>query len=90
LISDANGNERGGYATSDASGEALMTLDSEDVQEVMLLANPKGGANFVMSDKGNLAQMTVFAGETDQVPDGPKLTMRKAKQTVLELPATQK
>jgi hypothetical protein len=90
LISDANGNERGGYVTSDTPGDAFITLDSEDDQEVMLLANRKGGANFYLSDKGNLAQMTVFAGESDQVPDGPKLTMRKAKQTVLELPSTQK
>jgi len=90
LISDANGNERGGYVTSDTPGDAFITLDSEDDQEVMLLANRKGGANFYLSDKGNLAQMTVFAGESDQVPDGPKLTMRKAKQTILELPATQK
>jgi hypothetical protein len=93
LISDANGNERGGYVTSDVSGEAFVTLDSEDDQLVMLLANPKGGANFYLRDKGNLVQMTVFAGEkyqNVQLPDGPKLTMSKAKQTVLELPAAQK
>ena len=92
LISDASGNERGGYVTSDQSGEAFVTLDSEDDQEVMLLANPKGGANFYLRDKGNLAQMTVFAGEYPdaQVPDGPKFTMTKAKQTVLELPAPPK
>jgi hypothetical protein len=93
LISDPNGNERGGYVTADSSGEAFITLDSEDDQEVMLLTNPKGGANFYLRDKGNIAQMTVFAGETygnTQFPDGPKFTMSKTKQTLLELPATSK
>ena len=93
LISDANGNERGGYVTGDTSGAAFITLDSEDDQEVMLLTNPKGGANFYLRDKGNSAQMIVFAGETygnAQLPDGPKFTMSKGKQTLLELPAVPK
>jgi hypothetical protein len=93
LITDPNGNERGGYVTSDTFGEAMITLDSEDEQEVMLLTNPKGGANFYLHDKGNLAQITVFAGETygtTQLPDGPKFTMSKAKQKLLELPAPPK
>jgi hypothetical protein len=93
LISDPNGNERGGYVTSDTSGEAFITLDSEDEQEVMLLTNPIGGANFYLRDKNNSAQITVFAGETygnAQVPDGPKFTMSKAKQTIAELPAPPK
>jgi hypothetical protein len=51
LISDANGNERGGYVTSDGAGAASITLDSEDDRQVMLLANPKGGANFYLRDK---------------------------------------
>jgi hypothetical protein len=84
LISDANGNERGGYVTADTSGEAFFSLDSEEEQKVLLLTNPKGGVNFVLSNNdGNSMQFTVFR-------EGPKLTMRKAKQTVLELPATQK
>jgi hypothetical protein len=93
LISDPNGNERGGYVTSDTSGEAFITLDSEDEQEVMLLTNPKGGANFYLRDKSNSAQMTVFAGEkygNTQFQGGPEFTMNKAKQTLLELPATPK
>jgi hypothetical protein len=93
LISDPNGNERGGYVTSDTSGEAFITLDSEDDQEVMLLTNPKGGANFYLRDRSNFMQMTVFAGETygnTQFPDGPKFTLSRAKQTLLELPAPPK
>jgi hypothetical protein len=90
LINDANGNERGSYVTSEVSGAAFVTLDSEDDQPV-LLAHPKGGANFYLRDKGNLAQITVFAGEKCQdlqLPDDPKLTMSKGKQTVLELHQT--
>ncbi|MEN6534980.1 MAG: hypothetical protein ABFD89_15035 [Bryobacteraceae bacterium] len=84
LISDANGNERGGYVTADASSEAFLTLDSEDEQKMLLLANPKGGVNFVLTNNdGNSIQLTAFR-------DGPKLTMRKSKQKVLELPAVSK
>jgi len=80
LISDANGDERGGYVTGDASGEAFFTLDSQDEQQVLLLANPGGGVNFDLFDsKGNEAEITVF-------PDGPKFTLTRAKTRVLELP----
>lgn len=80
IISDADGNERGGYATSDQFGEAFLSLDSEDEQQVLFLANPKGGVNLDIHDsKGNEAQLTVF-------PDGPKLKMKKMKATVAELP----
>ena len=80
LISDANGDERGGYVTGDASGEAFFTLDSQDEQQLLLLANPGGGVNFDLFDsKGNEAEITVF-------PDGPKFTLTRAKTRVLELP----
>jgi hypothetical protein len=81
LISDANGNERGGYVTSDKFGEAFLSLDSEDAQQSLFLVNPKGGIHFDLYDqKGNSASLSVF-------PDGPKLTLKKARETVLELPA---
>ena len=40
IISDADGNERGGYVTSDQFGETPLSLDSEDEQQVLFLANP--------------------------------------------------
>lgn len=84
LINDANGNERGGFVTADASGEAFFGLDSEDEQKVLLLANPKGGVNFVLTNNdGNSVQLVAF-------PEGPKLTLRKGKQIVGELPAVPK
>jgi hypothetical protein len=80
IISDADGNERGGYVTSDQSSEAFLTLDSEDEQQVLFLANPKGGVNFdIFDSKGNDANLTVF-------PAGPKLTMKRKNATVVELP----
>ena len=80
IISDAEGNERGGYVTSDQFGEAFLTLDSEDEQQVLFLANPKGGVNFdIFDSKGNDANLTVF-------PAGPKLTMKRKNATVVELP----
>jgi len=80
LISDADGNERGGYVTSDKYGEAFFTLDSEDEQQVLFLANPKGGVHLNLFDsKGNQAEISVF-------PKGPKLILTQAKQKVLELP----
>ncbi len=80
LILDAKGNERGGFVTADQSGEAFIGLDSEDEQQVLFLANPKSGVNFdIFDSNGNEAQVTVF-------PSGPKLTMKKRKETVLELP----
>jgi hypothetical protein len=84
LISDSNGNERGGFVTADASGEAFLGLDSEEEQKVLLLANPKGGVNFILTNNdGNSMQLTAFA-------NGPKLTLRKGNQIITELPATPK
>ena len=80
IISDAEGNERGGYVTSDQSSEAFLSLDSEDEQQVLFLANPKGGVHLNLYDsKGNEAEISVF-------PKGPRFTLTKAKQMVLELP----
>ena len=79
IISDADGNERGGYVTSDQFGEAFLSLDSEDEQQVLFLANPKGGVHLDLFDsKGNSARMAVF-------PDGPTLTLKKMKATIAEL-----
>ena len=58
----------------------MFTIDSEDEQQMRLLANPKGGVNFDIYDsKGNEAQITVF-------PTGPRLMMMKAKERIFEFP----
>ena len=79
LISDAAGNERGGFTTNDL-GEAFIGLDSETEQQVLLLANPKGGVHLDLFDsKGNEADIAVF-------PNGPRVVLKKEKTTVLTLP----
>jgi hypothetical protein len=84
LILDANGNERGGFVTADASGEAFLGLDSEEEQKVLLLANPKGGVNFILTNNdGNSVQLTAFG-------NGPSLRLRKKDQVIAELPAPAK
>ena len=54
IISDADGNETGRYVTSDQFGGAFLSLDSEDEQQALFLANPKGGVNLdIFDSKGN-------------------------------------
>ena len=70
--------------TADASGEAFLGLDSEDEQKVLLLANPKGGVNFILTNNdGNSVQLTAFG-------NGPGLKLRKGNQIIAELPASAK
>ena len=70
--------------TADASAEAFLGLDSEDEQKVLLLANPKGGVNFILTNNdGNSVQLTAFG-------KGPKLELRKANEVVAALPAVVK
>jgi hypothetical protein len=45
LISDKDGDERGGYVTSDTNGDAFLTLDAKNEQQTVFLANRDGGAN---------------------------------------------
>lgn len=84
VITDANERERGGYVTADESGEAFLTLDSENEQQVLFLANRKGGVNFdIFDSQGNEAQLLVF-------PSGPKLTMKKSRELIAEIPIATK
>jgi hypothetical protein len=56
IISDATGAERGGYGTGDGYANALLTLDSQGPQTVMLLAEPDGSTMFRIwnGDKGSI------------------------------------
>jgi hypothetical protein len=80
-VLDANGNERGGFAVGDASGEAFIGLDSEKSQEVLLLANPKGGSHLSIFDGNrNLARIGVLDGK-------PTLVIRQNGKKIFEQPA---
>ena len=79
LITDANQTERGGYVTKD-QGEAFLSLDAPEEQQVLLLVNPHGGVNFDSYDRsGNEASLTLF-------PSGPRFKLKKNRNTVVHLP----
>ncbi len=46
IIADATGTERGGYVTADGYANAMLTLDAQDRQTVLLLAEPSGDTLF--------------------------------------------
>ena len=80
ILLDAKGNERGGYVTSDGSGEVFMSLDSEKTQETLFLANPGGGSHLSIFDgQGNLARIGVLNNQ-------PTLLLRRAGNTLFEQP----
>ena len=61
-----DGNERGGYATTDSEAEALLTLDSSDgSSEVFkVVANPNAGASLFVSHQNESAvALTTYQGE---------------------------
>ena len=80
VLLDAKGNERGGYVTSDLSGEVFMSLDSEKGQETPFLANPGGGSHLSIFDgQGNLARIGVLGNKAT-------LLLRRAGNVVYEQP----
>jgi hypothetical protein len=46
IIADATGTERGGYVTADGYANAMLTLDGQGKQTVLLLAEPSGDTLF--------------------------------------------
>jgi hypothetical protein len=82
LIIDPTGTERGGYVTGDGNySNALLTLDAQGNQTVLLLAEPEGDTLFRVwdRDKGSLVM-----GSGDE---GPFLNVRKGNQLFLSSPA---
>ena len=51
IIADGTGTERGGYVTDDQAGNALLTLDAQGFQTVLLLAEPDGDTTFRLWDR---------------------------------------
>lgn len=81
LIIDPTGTERGGYVTGDGDySNALLTLDAQGRQTVLLLAEPEGSTLFRIwdRDKGSLVM-----GSGD---DGPFLNVRKGNQLFFSSP----
>ena len=78
VLLDTNGNERSGYVTSDLSGAVFLSLDSEEDQEALFLANPGGGVHLsIYNTEDDLAQIGVLDGE-------PRVVLRNDGTTVFE------
>lgn len=81
LLLDSTGTERGGYVTSDDNeGNALLTLDAQGQQTVLLLAEPEGSTLFRLWDRQN-GSVTMGSGET-----GPFLNVRQGDKLPLSAP----
>ncbi|MCD9030513.1 hypothetical protein LDO32_02030 [Luteimonas sp. Y-2-2-4F] len=68
ILLGPDGNERGGYLTSDVGGEAMLTLDSGDgsVEVLKVVANPDAGASlFVLHRNGAGAMLTTYRGRPE-------------------------
>lgn len=80
IVLDTKGNERGGFGTSDVSGEVWMGLDSEKRQEARFIVNPGGGGHLSFFDaENNYARIGIWPGR-------PVLVLREKGKTVFEQP----
>jgi hypothetical protein len=84
MIYDSLGNERGGYVTDSALGNAFLTLDSNVGQEVTLVAYPNGGAEFGINDD---QKDKVVMGALE---NGPGFRLIQRGTTVFEQPPAAK
>ena len=81
IIAEATGTERGGYVTSDGDyANAMLTLDGQGTQTVLLLAEPHGETLFRIwnQDKGSL---------TMGVADNPYLNEHHNGELLFSAPA---
>ena len=81
LLMDAEGNERSGYATADATGETFLTLDNVGEQTAMFYANPDTGSQLYVrdSDNGNFIQLNATG-------KNPTIKMIRQGKTVFQVP----
>jgi hypothetical protein len=80
IIADAAGTERGGYVTDDQAGNALLTLDGQGFQTVLLLAEPDGTTTFRLWDRSH-SSITMGAWE-----HGPFLNLKREGSAVFVEP----
>jgi hypothetical protein len=80
VIADATGTERGGYATGDGYANAMLTLDGQGFQTVLLLAEPNGSTLFRIwnREKGSV---------TMGVEDNPFLNVKENGKPLFLAPA---
>src|SRR5260370_16057999 len=80
IIADATGTERGGYVTADGYANALLTLDGQGFQTVLLLAEPDGGTTFRI---WNRDKRSVTIG----VSDNPYFNLKRNSKPLFIKPA---
>jgi hypothetical protein len=78
IILDATGTERGSYATGDGYANAIFTLDGQEAQTVLLLAEPDGSTMFRIWNKDSSITMGAF--------ENPFLNMKQNGKPVLIAP----
>jgi hypothetical protein len=83
IIADATGTERGGYVTGDGYANAMLTLDSQGPQTVLLLAEPTGNTFFRIWKRENEA---VTGSLTMGVSDSPFFNEKKDGRLVFSAP----
>ena len=65
MLYDAEGNERGGYVTSDSYPNVFLTLDDLGRQRALFLAEPQGATSlFLWADNNNQFNLTTTDEET--------------------------
>lgn len=78
ILYDAKGNERSGYVTSDSKDypNVLFTLDDEQRQRVLFIAEPAGATTLrLFKDKQNMAEMSL-------VDDRPQVRLVEHGKTI--------
>jgi hypothetical protein len=81
LIFDADGNERGGYITTEAEGQAMLTLDNITGDAVHLVAYPEAGAALGLMDLNSGVEASLSV-----MPAGPKLKLSRGQEVVFQRP----
>ena len=85
LIFDKEGIERGGYVTEDSHGNALLTLDDKQRQEVLLVTGAEPTSSFRMWTGKDALELRV-----DPDLNGPTFRMIRNGQPVFEQPQVPK
>jgi hypothetical protein len=76
MIYDSRGNERGGYVTDNSVGNAFLTLDSDRMQQVTLVAYAAGGAELgVQNEKKDAVALSA-------VDDGARVKVIRGGVTI--------
>jgi hypothetical protein len=79
VIYDSDGNERGGYATSDAGSGALLSLDSGDGEVFKVFANAEqkeGGTLFLFNGKHDGVVLTTHGQPTIEMVQNRKIIFK--------------